>query len=1093
MESVMSIEVETLSPQSPEEALFQAWTQHRDREALAELFRRLAKPALAVAQRFAGDLAEDAVQEGFLCAMRGASPRSTGQARAWILAVVANSARNQRRSAERRSHHEKQVPTPIPEEPKDNEDSERVRALLARLSEHERTAVELRIIDGCSTLETARILNRRPGTVDVQVHRALERLRTWMGAATTPAAIVLAVQTSATSGAEPSGNLLYQIDHLATTGPLPTASIGLGAWIAGAVGLASTAAITGVLVWGGKTTGIAQNTENPPIPAPVSATTVKPWTGRAAELLQQIDPKAPMTMGLDFDWLRNEAATHQPSSVLFDPRVQAGLQDLRRQWTLWAANSPMPDLGKVVDAGGGMAFQVNADTKELFAYELGDQASACYKCWSYLTSGTRLHQYKNQFIVGENFTPPFPFAGKKNLQDFPLESPLWFRGRFQEVLQTFATLDQDRSDPVGLSSWFGPDWRTAAPTITARLRADPGVWSFVTDLDGINLPLHTIDPALSGLISQAKWGHIAIGIDPIFVEKRLLSFLLGRHLFYPHPISITEKTQETPWIPGLTGDAVLTINPGPLPIVSLVLGLKEAKDQTASIDKLVKNLRGFPDRSDPQGRTWTIATPLGLVKVVQGQDRLVASTSTQSLDSLFATATGPAIQCQAQLDMAAVKPWLPMVTGFFASQFQKIEKREEYFDSTDLELSLEALESTLFANVHNVGEPGKQSRVIFDHLSENLTACAQNILSRSDVDPYRLRVSVSGSKKWPKGEDEPAAKALLLLRKISNGKFDPDRHLAVFCRQSRGFILSNPRVCLKTTKGWWSLGVTDYALTRQESPKVFDDIANNITVIQVSKTPLDKLEALEIEEQPHNRWSTWFPPESFAALADHIPNWQFKVAPTTQGWRIEEQGWPLHWLASWASVLNYSRYLPFSSMIKTHHYLSIDRRDGEQVRRRNADKLTAIETIWKAIVAFMNEYREHLTKNSLPALSVVLRQANIESSKLTPLFGHVPTPAEIDALGRYVPCDWVGNPANNNEIAMIFNTFDTVLTIPLEPGWCVQVSSQKTYPPITTSYPFPTTPQPGDPKPGTERLEKPKPKEVSPIQAKPVKAGADDF
>jgi hypothetical protein len=374
-------------------------------------------------------------------------------------------------------------------------------------------------------------------------------------------------------------------------------------------------------------------------------------------------------------------------------------------------------------------------------------------------------------------------------------------------------------------------------------------------------------------------------------------------------------------------------------------------------------------------------------------------------------------------------------------------------------------------------------------LSENLIANAKFFLENSNVDPYRLDFSL---KKWTKGRDEPAAKALLLLRKISQGKFDPDRHLAVFCRQSRGFILSNPRVCLKTTKGWWSLGLSDYFLTRQETPKVFDDIFKD--VIQVSKTPLDKLEALEIQEPPHYRWSTWFPPESFAALADHIPNWQFKVAPTPQGWRIEEQGWPLHWFASWASVIEYSWYIPFSSMIKTHHYLSIDRRDGEQVRRRNADKLTAIETIWKAIVAFMNEYREHLTKNRLPALSVVLRQANIESSKLKPLFGHVPTPAEIDALGRYVPCDWMGSfPGNNNEIAMIFNTFDTVLTIPLEPGWCVQVSSHKSYPPITTSYPFPTTPQPGDPKPGTERLIKPKPMESEPHALKPIKTGVDDF
>jgi PAS domain-containing protein len=103
----------------------------------------------------------------------------------------------------------------------------------------------------------------------------------------------------------------------------------------------------------------------------------------------------------------------------------------------------MPDLGKVVDASGGMAFQVNDRIKCLVAFELGDQAGACYKTLSYDRASARLHQNKNQVILTEKCTPPLPDASQKNLRDFPLDSPLWFRGRFQDVLQAFATLDHE--------------------------------------------------------------------------------------------------------------------------------------------------------------------------------------------------------------------------------------------------------------------------------------------------------------------------------------------------------------------------------------------------------------------------------------------------------------------------------------------------------------------------------------------------------------------------------------------------------------------------------------------------------------------------
>jgi RNA polymerase sigma-70 factor, ECF subfamily len=167
-----------------ESELLRRWIDSSDREALALLFARLARPLWAVAYRLTNDVhaADDAVQQGFLAAMRGARPRHCARAAAWVIAVVANAARMEKRAAERRRRLTDAIPPQCPpaSDPGD-EDQGLAWTLLAQLPDHERLALTLHVIDQLTVPEVAAALGRRAGTVHMQIHRALERMRALFG------------------------------------------------------------------------------------------------------------------------------------------------------------------------------------------------------------------------------------------------------------------------------------------------------------------------------------------------------------------------------------------------------------------------------------------------------------------------------------------------------------------------------------------------------------------------------------------------------------------------------------------------------------------------------------------------------------------------------------------------------------------------------------------------------------------------------------------------------------------------------------------------------------------------------------------------
>ena len=159
--------------------------------AYEELVRRHQAVALRTAHLFAPDGdADDAVQEAFVKAHAALGRfRAGAPFRPWLLRIVANEARNRRRSAGRRAALALRSEDRRPDDAAPSPESavladERRRWLLAGINDlrdEDRDVITARYFLELSEAEAAAVLGLPRGTVKSRLSRALARLRERLG------------------------------------------------------------------------------------------------------------------------------------------------------------------------------------------------------------------------------------------------------------------------------------------------------------------------------------------------------------------------------------------------------------------------------------------------------------------------------------------------------------------------------------------------------------------------------------------------------------------------------------------------------------------------------------------------------------------------------------------------------------------------------------------------------------------------------------------------------------------------------------------------------------------------------------------------
>jgi len=132
--------------------------------------------------------AEEAAQEGFVRAWLALRRfRRGAEFRPWLLAIVANEARNRVRNRRRREGLAERAAADLAWQPPASqppgEGDGRLRDALAALPERDRSVLACRFVLDLSEQETASVLDIPVGTVKSRTARALERLRDTLGGA----------------------------------------------------------------------------------------------------------------------------------------------------------------------------------------------------------------------------------------------------------------------------------------------------------------------------------------------------------------------------------------------------------------------------------------------------------------------------------------------------------------------------------------------------------------------------------------------------------------------------------------------------------------------------------------------------------------------------------------------------------------------------------------------------------------------------------------------------------------------------------------------------------------------------------------------
>ncbi|MCB9896473.1 MAG: sigma-70 family RNA polymerase sigma factor [Planctomycetes bacterium] len=167
----------------PEDVALARFVRTGDADAFGALYDELAPSLLRLAAKLLRDpaAAEDALQATFLAALTAAARWDGRPVRPWMTGILANVVRNQRRSAARAPDLARLPTRPAPSDPLDDaaraELDRAVDASVRALPDAWQQPVLLRVREGLSAEQIAKLLDRPAGTIRSQLARGLERLR----------------------------------------------------------------------------------------------------------------------------------------------------------------------------------------------------------------------------------------------------------------------------------------------------------------------------------------------------------------------------------------------------------------------------------------------------------------------------------------------------------------------------------------------------------------------------------------------------------------------------------------------------------------------------------------------------------------------------------------------------------------------------------------------------------------------------------------------------------------------------------------------------------------------------------------------------
>ncbi len=182
-------------------------------------------------------LAEEAVADAYLHAVRHISHTPVRALRTWFLRVTVNAARDLARSERARRQHEAQQGEDMKRRASETQPDPalvaEVRSAIGKLEDRYRLPLVLRHESGLSQVEVANVLELPQGTVASQLKRGLDQLREKLGAAqagTAPPALTGAIGAGVALQAPAS--LLATARTILASGALPAAKAGAAASVA---------------------------------------------------------------------------------------------------------------------------------------------------------------------------------------------------------------------------------------------------------------------------------------------------------------------------------------------------------------------------------------------------------------------------------------------------------------------------------------------------------------------------------------------------------------------------------------------------------------------------------------------------------------------------------------------------------------------------------------------------------------------------------------------------------------------------------------------------------------------------------------------